>query len=129
MESDPAGGGFEEALALVPSCALDAEGRRSQGARYRTIARSVTPVRREPELLVIEFGDAVDRALMDEVIAVERECCPSLRFEVDRTARRLTVTSIDTAMLPALEAIEAAFETRSGESEPDVQLDAKHDSD
>lgn len=102
-------GGFERALAGVPSCALDADGRRSQKARYAALARSVTRVRREPEGVFVEFGAQVEVAVVEEVIAVERECCPSLRFEFDASARQLTVTAAEPAMLPALDAIEAAF--------------------
>jgi hypothetical protein len=109
VEINDSAEGFERALAMVPSCALDGDGRRSQKARYNALAQSVSGVRREPEVLFVEFGERVDRALLEEVIAVERVCCPFFQFEFDPTARQLAVTTVDPAMLPALDAIEFAF--------------------
>lgn len=109
MQINHSVGGFERALAMLPSCALDADGRRSQKARYRAIAQSLTGVRREPEVVLVDFRKGVDHAVLGEVIAVERECCPWFRFEFDATGRRLAVTVTDSEMLPTLDAIEAAF--------------------
>jgi hypothetical protein len=109
MASDHAVDRADQALAAVPSCDLDADGRRAQAARYTTIAEAVTGVRREPERVVVEFDDRLEAALIDEVIAVERECCPWLRFTFDTAARRLAISTTDPAMVSALGAFEDAF--------------------
>jgi len=101
--------GFERALSMVPSCTLDADGRRAQKARYRALTQAITGVRREPETVLVDFDEHVDPALVEEVIAVEHACCPSLRFEFDPVTGRLSVTVADPVMLPALDAIEDAF--------------------
>jgi hypothetical protein len=94
---------------MLPSCTLDADGRESQTARYRTVARAMTGVRREHDAVLVDFSARLDPAVLDEIVATERECCPWLRFEFDRIARQLAVSVTDTAMLPALEAIADAF--------------------
>jgi len=113
---DPAGG-FERVLARAPSCALDADGRRSQGERYRTLAGSVIGVQREPPFVSIQFGESLDRTVLEDVIATERECCPWLVFEFDPGSRRLAVATTDPEMGPALDAIEASFALRASRSD------------
>lgn len=110
MDSNEQAGGFEHALAMAPACELDPAGRQAQKARYRTIGKSVTAVRSGQHAVLIAFGEGVDTAAMQEVIAVERGCCPFLGFEFDGTAHTLTVTVLDPAMRPALDAIATAFE-------------------
>jgi hypothetical protein len=109
MESDPAVDRFGTALTSIPSCALDSEGRRAQTARYDAVAGSVAAVRREPDGVFVEFEERVDPVLVDEIIAVERDCCPWLHLEFDQAARHLAVTVTEVSMLPALDAIAAAF--------------------
>lgn len=101
--------GFEQALTLVPSCTLDADGRESQKARYRALTEAMTRLRREPEAVLVDFDARLDPAVIGEVIAVEHACCPLLRLEFDSVSRRLSVTVADPVMLPALDAIEEAF--------------------
>ena len=112
MGIDQPSGGFERALAMVPACTLDADGRGAQKARYDKLAQSVTAVRREPERVAVEFAERVDRVALEEAIAVERECCPWLRFEFDESDRRLAVTVTDAAMMPTLDVVEVAFAAR-----------------
>jgi hypothetical protein len=95
---------------IPASCTLDETGQREQRARYARLARTVERVRRESGALVVEFGPAVDFDALEEALAVERECCPFFRFAFDRQERRLRTTVDDSAMLPALDAIEHGFQ-------------------
>ncbi|MHB1570924.1 MAG: hypothetical protein ACYCXW_01315 [Solirubrobacteraceae bacterium] len=109
MEFNDARNGFDQVLALAPSCTLSMDGRRSQRERYLAIAASVDEVAREDKLVWVKINATVDPSIVDEVISVERECCPWLRFEFDRIDLRLKMTTADPDMLPALDAIEDAF--------------------
>lgn len=113
MEKEKPDGWFEQVLAAAPACELDAEGRRAQKARYGRIARSVTEVRRQPEVVQVDLDGHVGPAIVDELIAVEAGCCPWLRFGFDRVAGRLDVSVTDPAMSPALDAIQDAFAAAS----------------
>jgi len=101
--------GFDRILAKMPSCTLDADGRLSQKERYRTLAASVIRVRRRTDVVLIDFAETVDGRMLEKVIAVERECCPWLRFDLDRVTRRLSVRTTDPDMRPALDALGDAF--------------------
>ena len=62
-----------------------------QGARYAALAGHVARASREPRRLDVSFADGYDRALLDEAVAIERECCPFFAIEVDHAARRLVI--------------------------------------
>ena len=96
-------------LPQIPTCALDEAGVREQRARYARLAPHVTTLKREPDALLIEFGEGFDRDALDEAIAVERECCPVFGFEVDRSKRRLRMTVAEPEQLPALDAMAQAL--------------------
>ena len=74
---------------MASSCSLDRDGRARQLARYAGLAPSVVAVERGARRLAIAFGEGYDRGLLDELVAVERECCPFLGIEVDE--RRLAI--------------------------------------
>lgn len=105
----PTGDAFDRALAVIPSCALDASGASEQKARYARLASSVSSVERGPEAVVIAFDHDLDRDMLERALAVERECCPFLRFEFDRQPRLLRVTVADADMVSALDAIAYAL--------------------
>lgn len=96
-------------MQIPPSCTLDEPGMREQRVRYANLARCVMRVRRETDALAVEFDDRLDIGMLEQVIAVERECCPFFRFSFDRSELRLRVTVEDPAMLPALGAIAHGF--------------------
>ena len=100
---------LEQAVAAIPSCALDEAGVRAQRARYARLAPGVARVEREPEAVLIEFHEGFDRAALEKALAVERECCPFFRFELDEVRRRLRTTVGEPEQLPALDAIAAAL--------------------
>ncbi len=103
------GDAFDRALAQIPSCALDEAGQRDQKARYGRLATSVSRVQREPDAVVIEFDQHLDRETLEQTIVAERECCPFLGFAFDEQRRRLRVSVTDADMLPALDAIAHGF--------------------
>jgi hypothetical protein len=100
---------FDEAIARIPSCALDEGGVRDQHARYVRLAPSVARLRREPEALLIEFREGFDREALDAALAVERACCPFFQFEFDEPKRRLRTTVREAEQLPALDAMAQAL--------------------
>jgi hypothetical protein len=86
------------------ACALDADGLSVQRDRYARVARAITGSRREPGELLVDFDPAaLDRGLLEEALAIERECCPfyALRFD----GARLSVRVAEPHQEPALDAI------------------------
>jgi hypothetical protein len=100
---------FDEAVAEIPSCALDEAGKRGQRARYALLARSVTRVEREPEAVLVYFDQHLDRQTLHQALAVERECCPFFRFAFDEQNRRLRATVMEKEQLPALDVVAHAL--------------------
>lgn len=66
-------------------------------------------MRRASGMLRIQFDSRLDLDTLDQVIAVERECCPFFGFEFDPQTLRLRVTVDDQSMAPALDAISDAL--------------------
>jgi hypothetical protein len=95
---------------MAPSCALDESGLRSQLERYRQAGRNARLVERTPRRLVADLDESVDAELVEEALAVERECCPFfvLTWEPDR--RRLTISVSQAEHEPALHAIAFALD-------------------
>jgi hypothetical protein len=100
---------FARAAALVPSCALDAAGLARQQERHRRLAPDVVSMQRVGELLIVDFAPDFDRRTLEELIAVERECCPFFAFSYDADARRLEARVDNPEFVVALDAIAAAF--------------------
>jgi hypothetical protein len=100
---------FDQAIAAIPSCALDEAGIRAQQARYADLAPSVTTLEREPEAVLVEFREDFDRDLLEGALAVERECCPFFQFHFEDSRRRLRVTVRDSEHRPTFDAIAYAL--------------------
>lgn len=109
MRAETPGDGFDQALQGIPSCALHGDARRLQKARYQRVAGAMTAVVREPHMLRLEFDEAVDTATMRELVVAEHDCCPFLNLDWDSDRRQLSVRVASETMLPALDAIGAAF--------------------
>ena len=92
-----------------PSCSLDTNGLRDQGARYARLATAVAAIEREPTALAVAFTSAVDRALLEEALEVERRCCPFFTLHYDISARRLRASVADPEHAPALDALASAL--------------------
>jgi hypothetical protein len=58
---------------------------------------------------VIEFGPGYDQQTLEDMLAVERRCCPFFVFDFDRRRRRLEIGVRAADQLPALEAIADAL--------------------
>ena len=93
----------------LAECRLDVPALREQRDRYRRLGAHVEHVERAPGRVAVEFDSAVDIALVQYTLAVERECCPFFVLEWDGDARRLTVGVERADQAPALEAIASAF--------------------
>lgn len=89
-------------------CRLDLSALRRQRERYRTLGRHVTATARRPDRLEVQFGPGLDERLLEEALAVERECCPFFRLHYDPGRHQLSV-SVDREHEPALEAIAYAL--------------------
>jgi hypothetical protein len=100
---------FDEAIAGIPTCALDEQGVETQRARYARLAADVNRLERQPEAVLVEFREDFDRRLLEEALAVERQCCPFFLFQFDDKARRLRASVRELEQLPALDAIEHAL--------------------
>jgi hypothetical protein len=96
-------------LPMAPSCALDEIGLQAQLKRYRAAGAGAALVARDRRELTVDLDRRVDTALVETMLAVERECCPffDLRWEPD--SRRLTIAVTHAEHEPALDAIAFAL--------------------
>jgi hypothetical protein len=102
-----------EALRMaVPSCTLDEAGLRGQRERRALLAPAVTAAERRGDTLAIRFAADFNRSALDELVRVERECCPFFVFQFDDEERLLKVSVDDASHAPALDAIASLFGTR-----------------
>jgi hypothetical protein len=97
-------------LPMAPaSCALDGTALAEQLDRYRAVGRHCELVARDPRRIVVQVGTAVPGALVAELIAVERSCCPFFDLDWRPRGRRLTVAVREAEHEQALAAIVAAL--------------------
>jgi hypothetical protein len=89
----------------LPSCALDEAGLQAQQARHARLAPSLISFERRGESVHFRFSEGCDRQALEEMVAVEQECCPFFDFAFDRARRELRVGVTEKEMLPALDAI------------------------
>jgi hypothetical protein len=94
---------------MAPSCSLDETGARAQLERYRRVGRDAQLVTRSRRTLVVDLDRGVDTRLLEEAIAIERDCCPFFSFEWEPDRPRLTVAVARTEEEPALDAIAFAL--------------------
>ena len=92
-------------LPLAPSCALDEAGLRLQYARYRQVGHGACLVSHGARRLVLDLEAHVDQALVEELLAVERACCPFFDLSWEPAARRLSISVTRADHEPALDAI------------------------
>jgi hypothetical protein len=90
---------------MAPSCALDESGLRRQLERYRQIGTGARLIDRTHRSLVVDLDRRVERKLVEETIATERECCPFFGLGWEPNIRRLTISVSQAEHEPALEAI------------------------
>jgi hypothetical protein len=94
---------------MAPSCGLDETGLRLQLARYGTAGAGARVVQRTRRRLVVDLDQKVDLKLVDELLAIERECCPFFELGWRPDARRLSVSVSQKRDEPALDAIAFAL--------------------
>ena len=93
-------------LPLVPaSCALDQDGVGAQGARYRLAGEGAEVLERSPRRLLVRVGQQVEGRVIDELVAVERRCCPFFALAWEPAERRLEVSVSRREDEPALDAV------------------------
>ena len=95
--------------APIPSCALDHGAGIAQAARYRSLSRAVSRIDRAADTLTVQFGEHLDRDLLERTLAVERQCCGFFVFRLDDGGRQLMISVRDTAQTPALDVLATAF--------------------
>ena len=93
----------------IPSCALTEEEYGRQRERQRRLAPGVAETRREEDIVVVAFRPGFDQRALEEMVSVERECCPFFRFAFDEGERLLRVSVDHPDHRPALDAIAAAL--------------------
>jgi hypothetical protein len=95
---------------MAPSCALDEAGLRAQLARYRAVGRDARLLERTPRRLLVEIGATIDRELVEQALAVERECCPFFALDWHPEQRRLAMSVSAAEYEPAIDAIAFALD-------------------
>ena len=91
------------------SCSLDEAGLDAQLARYRAVGRGAVVLSRGERRAVIRVSGRVPDAAVDELVAVERGCCPFFELDWQPESRRFTVAVPSASHVPALEAILGAL--------------------
>jgi hypothetical protein len=89
----------------APACSLDAPGLIAQRERYRELGRGARLIERTSARLVVELYEGLDTGLLEQTLAIERECCPFFELRWESATRRLEVSVAAAAHAPALDAI------------------------
>jgi hypothetical protein len=98
-------------LPMAPaSCSLDADGLSAQLARYGAAGARASILIHEPRRLVVRLATGIHAAgVVEQAIAVERECCPFFTLGWCPETRELSVGVADAEHEPALAAIAYAL--------------------
>lgn len=73
------------------------------------LTRHVTAIDSQSTALEIRFAPELDARLLDETLAVERQCCSFFRLDYDSSSRRLSAWVERKDQQAALEAIASAL--------------------
>lgn len=96
-------------------CKLDDAGVRAQRERYRIAGEGASVLERGPRRLRVRVGRRTEPTLVEQLVSVERACCPFFALEWDPAERVLGVGVADPEHEPALAAIEYALGLTSGD--------------
>ena len=91
------------------SCSLERSELIAQRERYRLLGIRATVIERDAMQLVIRVDDAVGGNLVDELIAIERQCCPFFELDWDPASRSFAASVPESRYEPALDAIAYAL--------------------
>jgi hypothetical protein len=81
-----------EPLPMAPAtCSLDEDGLRTQLERYRAAGDGAQVIEQGRRRLLIRIDDHTSAVVIEELIAVERSCCPFFELEWEPEARYLAV--------------------------------------
>ena len=95
---------------MVPAvCSLTDEDLGAQLERYRQVGASSAVCVHEPRRLVISVGDAVPERLVDELVSVERSCCPFFELSWSTATHELSFSVRAAEHEPALAAVARAL--------------------
>ena len=100
---------LEQAIEAIPSCALSEAGLKAQHERMLALGPNVRDFKRLRDQVTIEFAPGYDRRLLEDTVAVEKECCPFFRFDFAPSERRLTVSVDDPEHRAGLDALQHAL--------------------
>jgi hypothetical protein len=101
---------------MAPSCALDEAGLRLQLERYRRAGQGARLIERTRRSFAVDLDEQVDGKLIEEAVAIERECCPFFVLDWNPAWRRLSVSVAHVEHEPALDAIVFALGLDAGRS-------------
>jgi hypothetical protein len=97
-------------LPMVPgACSLDEPDLRAQLARYRGVGKGAAILEQSRQRLVIRVGAAASDVVVDELVAVERRCCPFFDLGWEPHERRLSISVSRPDHEPTLDAIAKAL--------------------
>jgi hypothetical protein len=93
-------------LPMVPaSCALNNVQLQEQIARHRAAGQGAVTLERGRRKLVILVSGQVPDEVVEQLVAVERDCCPFFHVDWSASERRLAIAVPDAGDEPALDAI------------------------
>ena len=96
-------------LPLALPCSLDEAGLSEQLERYREAGQGARVIERTSRSLVLELDRRTGPALVEGMIATERECCPFFELAWDPDDRRLTLSVSHADHQPALDTLASAL--------------------
>jgi hypothetical protein len=91
------------------SCSLDQPALIAQHERYLQMRANATVIERDRERIAIRVARGVADDLVEELIAVERGCCPFFELDWDPASRSFSVSVSEPRHQPALGAIAYAL--------------------
>lgn len=94
---------------VPPACSLDESGLGQQLARYRGVGNGAEVLERSPNRLVIRVGGVIPAVMVEELVAVERRCCPFFALGWEPEERCLSISVSRPEDEPALDAIAYAL--------------------
>lgn len=101
--------GLPMATAGLGQCGLDTAGLQAQAERYARAGRGAVTLERTPARLVVRLDAGVAPGRVEELLAVERDCCPFFEIEWESVERRLAISVAEEEHEPALAAIALAM--------------------